>query len=105
MPRGAQVQIMQIIVDEYANSRRPTGFTPMVNARLTKALRAAFTRQLALGHKPDQAQREAASAVARTLPPLPFAKRYHLPKPSRSDDPSYCKPNVLKRFRSCAAIA
>ncbi len=87
---------------EHANGRRPIGFTPIGNTRIARALQAAFARAIALGHTPRQADAEARAAVARTLPPSPFAKRYRLPKPSRSDDPSYRKPIVLKSHRSCA---
>lgn len=84
---------------EDANGRRPLGFTPVGNIRIARALQVAFARAIALHMAPRLAGIEARAAVARDLPPLPFAKRYRLPKPSRSDDPSYRKPNVLKRFR------
>jgi hypothetical protein len=90
---------------EYANGRRPLGFTPVGNARIAKALQVAFARAIALHMTPRLADIEARATVARALPPLPFAKRYRLPKPSRSDDPSYRKPIVLKSHRSCAVPA
>lgn len=90
---------------EYANGRLPLGFTPIGNARIAKALQVAFAAAIALRMTPRQADTHARAAVARNLPPAPFSKRYRLPKPSRSDDPSYRKPIVLKSHRSCEVAA
>ncbi|WP_395391462.1 hypothetical protein WBP07_12610 [Novosphingobium sp. BL-8A] len=92
------------ILDKRARARASVGFTPVPNVRVATALQFAYLAQLELGLTPTQAMEEAERAVARQLPPLPFGRRsYRLPKPSRSDDPAYCKSILVKRRSPCVA--
>ncbi|WP_288806508.1 hypothetical protein [uncultured Novosphingobium sp.] len=92
------------ILDKRARQRASVGFTPVPNIRVATALQAAYLAKLKLGLTPTQAMEEAERAVARQLPPVPFGRRsYRLPKPSRSDDPAYRKPIVVRRPTLCAA--
>lgn len=81
-----------VILDEYANSRRPLGFTAMPNKRVNAAIAAEGMRLLKEGRlSPDAVRREAVRNVAATLPALPFARRHRLPRPSKNDCPIYRK--------------
>lgn len=72
-------------------SSLPIGFTPISNKRIDAAIAATAIKLLESGMKPEKVHVEAVRAVARTLPPLPFARRHRLPRPSKSDNPEYRK--------------
>lgn len=74
-------------------SELPIGFTPVRNKRIDAAIAAAALALLDAGEKPEKVHRLAVKHVARTLPSLPFAKRHHVPRPSKSDDPDYRRGN------------
>ena len=80
------------LLDDYANSRRPLGFTPIPNKRINAAIAAEGIRLLKQGRlSPAAVRREAVRNVAATLPALPFARRHCLPRPSKNDCPIYRK--------------
>lgn len=81
----------------YDNSRLPIGFTPMTNKRIQAAVASAAMQLLRAGRcSPNQVHSQAVSLVARTLPHPGHARRYRLPRPSKSDSAAY-------RKQACAA--
>lgn len=81
-----------VILDEYANSRRPLGFTPIRNKRIDAAIAAQALRLLRAGlATPSNVQREAVRIVAGMLQAEPLARRLRLPRPSKNDCPIYRK--------------
>lgn len=72
-------------------SELPIGFTPVRNRRIEKSVAATAAELVEAGNETDYAWRTARQQVARNLPPLPFARRHRMPKPSKSDCPIYRK--------------
>ena len=90
-----------IVDDEFVQSRRnrdlPIGFTPIRNKRIDAAVAAAALALLEAGKlHPRDVPMEAVRQVARTLPLPAFARRFRMPKASKSDSPVY-------RKQACAA--
>lgn len=83
------------------NANMQPGFEPTPNKRVGTAFNTAFMARVQQGHSPVDAHNLALRDIARLLP-MPRMTR-PAPKPSKSDDPAYRKPIVLKRYRTANA--
>ena len=82
------------------NAAMEPDFTPVANQAVGSAFNAAFMARVKQGHTPVDAHNLALRDIARLLPPGRMVRG--APKPSKSDDPSYRKVTVLKKFRTAS---
>lgn len=81
------------------------GFTPVPNKRINAAIMSATAEflldevvtKLPKAQQVNEARRLAVRRVTASLPGISFAKRHRAPRPSKSDNPAYRKPVLVKQ--------